>query len=146
MTEKPIEILMIEDNAGDVILTREAMLKNKIFNNVNVAEDGEEAWMYLKKTGKYENVKTPDLILLDLNIPIISGHDVLIKIKEDAVLKKIPVVIFSSSKNNKDVAKTYENHANCYVNKPIDFEQFKEIIGHINNFWFEIVLLPNKED
>jgi CheY-like chemotaxis protein len=138
----PIEILLVEDNAGDVRLTQEALKEAKMHNHLTVASDGVEALAILRKKGNYAAAATPDIILLDLNLPKISGTEVLAQIKNDEALKQIPVVIVTSSKAEEDVAKSYKLHANCYVTKPINLDQFIKVVRSIEDFWFTIVRLP----
>ncbi len=142
---RPIEILLVEDNVGDVVLTREAFKESKLHNKLNVVQDGEEALDYLYKRSGFENVSTPDIILLDLNIPKMDGTEVLAKIKEDEDLKRIPTAILSSSKAEQDIVKSYDLHANSYVLKPVDMAMFIEVAKAIENFWFSVVLLPPNE-
>jgi chemotaxis family two-component system response regulator Rcp1 len=141
-----VEILLVEDNPGDARLCEEALKESKILNNLHIAKDGQEALDFLFKTNGFESVSRPDLIILDLNLPKINGKDVLKKIKEDSSTKKIPVVILTSSKAEEDIVKTYELHANSYITKPLDFEQFVEIVKEINQFWLGIVKLPPKDN
>ncbi len=139
---EPIEILLIEDNPADVKLTLVALQKNMLANKVEVVTDGEEALAFLRKQGKYAQAKRPDLILLDLNLPKKNGDEVLVAIKGDEQLKCIPVVILTSSDDERDIFKTYNHHANCYVTKPVDLQGFMEIVRSIENFWLSIVKLP----
>ena len=139
---RPIEILLVEDNPGDVRLTSEALKEGKIANNVHVAMDGEEAMAFLKKEGKYSNSVSPDLVLLDLNLPKKNGLEVLTEIKEDPELKHIPVIILSISKLEEDIMQSYNHYANCYILKPGDLNQFLEIVRSIEEFWLTIVKLP----
>jgi two-component system response regulator len=139
-----LHILLVEDNLGDIRLTREAFKEAKIFVNLHVVMDGIEALAYLKKQGKYEKEITPDLILLDLNLPLKDGREVLAEIKSDTDLKRIPVIVLSTSENNEDLINTYNLHANCYIVKPLDFEQFIKVVTKIEDFWLTIVRLPNK--
>ncbi|MCJ7647943.1 MAG: response regulator [Candidatus Lokiarchaeota archaeon] len=139
---KPIEVLLVEDNPGDIRLTKEAMKEAKIINNLNVVEDGVEALAYLRKKGNFKGVKRPDLILLDINLPKKNGREVLAEIKQDIHLKQIPVVILTVSNAEEDIIKTYELHANCYITKPVDMEQFTKVVKSIDEFWFSIVRLP----
>ena len=141
---KPIEILIVEDNEGDVGLIEEVFEEAKIKNNIHVAEDGEEAVLYLRGKGKFSGSPRPDIIILDLNLPNKDGREVLKEIKEDENLKNIPVVVLTTSGAEKDIIRAYELHANAYVTKPIDFDQFINVIGSIVNFWLEIVKLPSK--
>jgi CheY-like chemotaxis protein len=140
---KPIDILLVEDNPGDSRLAEEALKESKIRNNLAIVGDGEEAIMYLKKEGKYLGVLRPELILLDLNLPKKDGREVLKEIKESEGFKRIPVVILTTSKAEEDILKTYNLHANCYITKPIDLNQFIKVIKSIENFWLNIVKLPN---
>lgn len=143
-TAKQIEILLVEDNEGDVGLVEEVFQEAKIMNNLNVAEDGEEAMLFLCKEGKFSNVPSPDIILLDLNLPGKDGREVLKEIKEDDELRRIPVVILTTSKAEEDILKSYNLHANSYITKPVDFDQFIKVIKSIENFWLDIVKLPSK--
>jgi len=136
------EILLVEDNPADVQLTKIALEEGKIINNLNVVMDGEEAVAYLKRQGKFENAARPDIILLDLNLPKIDGREVLEIIKEDDSLKTIPVVVLTSSSAEEDIIKTYRLHANCFITKPVDFEQFIKVVISIESFWVSIVKLP----
>lgn len=139
---KPVEILLVEDNPGDVRLTKEALKESKILNNLNVVYDGVEAMKYLNKEGDYKDRKHPELILLDLNLPKKDGREVLAEIKEQDDLKRIPVVILTTSEADEDIMKTYNLHANCYITKPVDMEQFIKVVKTIGDFWFSIVKLP----
>ncbi|OFW48580.1 MAG: response regulator [Actinobacteria bacterium RBG_13_35_12] len=139
---KPIEILLVEDNPGDIRLTQEALKDAKIINNVNLAKDGVEAISFLRREGNYTGAVRPDLILLDLNLPKKNGLEVLAEIKSDLDLKRIPVVILSVSKLEEDIIKSYNDYANCYIIKPVDLNQFLEVIKSIEDFWLTIVKLP----
>lgn len=144
MKAKLIDILLVEDNPGDVELCREAMEESKIKNNLHVAMDGQQALDFLYKKGEFSDSPTPDLILLDLNLPNIDGRKVLEIIKEHKDLRRIPVVILTSSKAEEDIIKTYNLHANAYVQKPLDFNSLTEVVKQIESFWMGIVVLPNK--
>lgn len=139
----PLEILLVDDNLGDVVLTKHAFADAKIKNSISVAKDGEEAMEFLYKRGAFKNAPTPDIILLDLNMPKKDGKEVLADIKNDATLRRIPVVIMSSSRAEQDVLKTYDLHANSYLIKPVDIMQFSDIVNAIEGFWFSIVKLPH---
>lgn len=140
----PVEILLVEDNLADVRLTQEALKEEKLHNNLSVANDGVEALAFLRKEGKYAHAARPDLILLDLNLPKKDGREVLKEIKSDEKLRAIPVVVLTVSKAEEDVLKTYNLHANCYITKPIDLNQFSRVVKSINDFWLTIVRLPSK--
>ncbi len=140
---RSVDILLIEDNPGDVDLTRDAFEESKMNNSLYVVEDGEEAIEFLYKKGKYSDAPRPELIILDLNLPKKDGREVLEEIKVDDNLKRIPIVILTTSKAEEDVLKTYNLHANCYITKPLDFEQFLQVVKSIENFWMSIVVLPN---
>jgi chemotaxis family two-component system response regulator Rcp1 len=139
---KPVEILLVEDNPGDVRLTMEALKEGRLLNHVSVAEDGVEALAFLRQEGKYADEVRPDLILLDLNLPKKDGREVLAEIKEDPELRQIPVVVLTTSTAEQDVLGTYDLHANCYINKPVDFEQFIKVVKSVGDFWFSVVILP----
>jgi CheY-like chemotaxis protein len=139
----PIEILLVEDNPGDSRLAKEALKESKLKNNLYVAEDGVEAMNFLYKKGKYSKMPRPDLVILDLNLPKKDGREVLAEIKNDDNLKRIPVVILTISKAEEDILKTYNLHANCYVTKPLDLDQFMKVVRSIEDFWLTIVKLPN---
>lgn len=139
---RPIEILMVEDNPGDVRLTQEALKDAKVSNTLRVVEDGVAALDYLHRRGAYVDAPRPDLILLDLNLPKKNGREVLAEIKQDVNLKSIPVVILTTSQAEEDVVRAYSLHANCYITKPVDFTQFAKIVRTIEDFWLSIVTLP----
>lgn len=143
-SEKKIEILLVEDNPGDIRLTREAFNEYKIANNLSIVTDGEEAMNFLYKKDKYKNAPTPDMILLDLNLPRKDGREVLEEIKESNILKSIPVIVLSTSENDTDIRHSYEHYANCYITKPIDFNNFMKVIKQLQEFWVTIVKLPSK--
>jgi two-component system, chemotaxis family, response regulator Rcp1 len=139
---RPIDILLVEDNPGDIRLTQETLTDSKMHNNVIVVYNGEEALAYLYRRGEYRSAVRPDLIILDLNLPKKGGLEVLEQVKEDPELKHIPIVILTSSKAEEDILKTYNLHANCYVTKPLDLEQFCTVVNTIESFWLSIVKLP----
>jgi chemotaxis family two-component system response regulator Rcp1 len=141
---KRIEILLCEDNIGDQRLTIEAFKDSRVCNKLHIASDGVEALEFLHKEGKYANAPTPDLILLDLNMPRKDGREVLAEIKLDEKLRRIPVVILTTSQAEVDILKTYNLHANCYITKPVDLDQFLQMIKSLEDFWFSIVKLPPK--
>ena len=137
-----IDILLIEDNPGDIRLTREALNESKMKVNLHVVMDGVEGCNFLKKKKKFADVPTPDLIILDLNLPKKDGRELLREIKQDKSLMVIPVVVLTTSFSEQDILESYGLHANCYVTKPLDFESFVEIVKKIGDFWFTIVKLP----
>jgi CheY-like chemotaxis protein len=139
---RPVEILLVEDNEGDVRLAREGLRECKLLNNLHVAEDGVRALAFLRQQGEHAKAPRPDLIMLDLNLPRKDGREVLREIKEDDSLKRIPVVILTTSKAEEDIVKSYSLHANCYVTKPLAIEQFITVVQAIESFWFTIVKLP----
>ena len=139
---EPIEVLLVEDNPGDVRLTREALKEGKVRNNLSVAPDGVEALAFLRRQGKYADAPRPDVILLDLNLPKKDGREVLEEIKADPALRSIPVVILTSSDAERDIVRAYSLHANCYITKPVDLDQFITVVKSIEDFWFTIVKLP----
>lgn len=141
---KPIDILLVEDNEGDIVLTTEALEDGKITNTISVVKDGWEAVQYLEKKGEYAHKTTPDLILLDINMPKMNGHEVLKEIKSNPEIKHIPVIMLTTSSSDLDVMKSYQSHANCYITKPVDVNDFLEVIATIENFWISIVQLPKK--
>lgn len=137
-----IEILLVEDSPGDIRLTQEALKDSKLMNNLSVVRDGVEAMAFLRREGAYSNAPRPDIILLDLNLPRKDGREVLQEIKNDELLKRIPVVILTTSDNEMDILATYNLHANCYITKPVDFSQFMTVVKSMETFWFSIVKLP----
>lgn len=141
---RPVEILLVEDNPGDVRLTIEALKEGKVRNNLHVVGDGVEALAFLHREGKYGDRPRPDLILLDLNLPKKDGREVLAAIKEDAELRSIPVVILTTSRSEQDVLMSYGLHANCYITKPVDLDQFMSVVKSIEEFWLTVVTLPHK--
>lgn len=137
-----IHILLVEDNEGDVVLTLEALREAKLRNKISVVRDGEQALQFLYQEGEYATAELPQLILLDINLPKIDGKEVLNRIKNDTNLKKIPVIILTTSSSEKDILESYNNHANCYVTKPVDLQSFIDVIHTIEGFWISIVQLP----
>jgi CheY-like chemotaxis protein len=138
----PVEILLVEDNPGDVRLTIEALKEGKVQNNLHVAADGVEALAFLRRQDEHADAPRPDLILLDLNLPRKDGRELLAEIKEDPHLRRIPVVILTTSKAEEDILKTYDLHANCYITKPVDLDQFITVVKSIEDFWLTVVKLP----
>ena len=145
-TGRPIEILLVEDSSTDVMLTEEALEQAKMRNNLHVVKDGVEAMAFLRKQGQYADVPRPDLMLLDLNMPRKDGREVLTEVKTDDDLKYIPVVVLTTSQAQEDVLKAYGLHANCYITKPVDFEQFASVVQAIDQFWFTVVTLPKGDN
>jgi chemotaxis family two-component system response regulator Rcp1 len=139
---RPIEILLVEDSATDVMLAEEALHEAKMRNNLYVVRDGVEAMAFLRNEGKYADMPRPDLVLLDLNMPRKDGREVLAEVKADDHLKNIPIVVLTTSHAQEDVLKAYGLHANCYISKPVDFEQFINVVRAIDQFWFTVVTLP----
>ncbi len=140
---RPIEILLVEDNPGDVRLTQEALGEAKVRNNLAVARDGVEALSYLRREPPFEDATRPDMVLLDLNLPRKDGREVLAEIKADPELRRLPVVVLTTSSAEKDVLESYNLYANCYITKPVDLDQFVGIVSSIEDFWLTIVKLPN---
>jgi len=145
LAERIMAILVVDDNPGDVRLTAEALKDGEVESRLYVAGDGVEALAFLRREGRFGDAPRPDLILLDLNMPIMNGRQVLAEIKEDAALRQIPVVILTGSREMDDIVRTYDLHANCYVSKPIDFEQFIDMVKSITDFWLTTVELPTEE-
>ena len=139
---KPVEILLVEDNPGDVDLAKAALEDSKVRNALHVVNDGEEAMAFLRRRGKHKDAPRPDLVLLDLNLPKKDGREVLNEIKSDPDLMRIPVVILTISKDEEDILKSYNLHANCFITKPIDLSQFVKVVKAIEDFWLTIVKLP----
>ena len=137
-----IHILLVDDNEGDVLLTREALEEAKIVNRISVAYDGIQALNFLKKEPPFSEQDSPDLILLDINLPRMDGTEVLSIIKNDPVLKRIPVIMLTTSSSEKDIMTSYNNYANCYITKPVDLERFMDVVRTIEDFWISIVKLP----
>jgi chemotaxis family two-component system response regulator Rcp1 len=142
MSSRAIEILLVEDNPGDARLTLEAFKEGKVLNNLTVMKDGVEALAYLRRQEPYANSAQPDLILLDLNLPKKDGREVLSEIKADERLRTIPVVVLTSSAAEEDIARAYSRHANCYITKPVDLDQFLRVVHSIETFWLSLVKLP----
>ena len=141
---QPIEILLVEDDPGDVLMTQEAFNDYKIANRLSVVSNGEDAIAYMRKQGRFEGVATPDLVLLDLNLPRRDGREVLLDIKRDPHLRRIPVVILTTSEAEEDVIAAYDLHANAYVRKPVDFDQFVAAVRAIDDFFITVVRLPSR--
>ena len=145
MNGRPVEILLVEDNPGDVRLTIEALRESNFITNLNVARDGVEALAYLRREDKFANSVRPDLILLDLNLPRKDGREVLAEIKADPKLHTIPIVVLTTSRAEQDVLRSYELQANCFITKPVDLEQFITVVKSIENFWLTVVTLPGEQ-
>jgi two-component system, chemotaxis family, response regulator Rcp1 len=143
-TEQSIEILLVEDNPGDVRLTQEVLREGKVHNHLNIVDDGVKALAFLNKEPPYTHAPNPDLILLDLNLPRKDGREVLQRIKENHHLRRIPVVVLTTSQAEQDILQAYELHANCYITKPIDLDQFIKVVKSIEEFWLTIVKLPRE--
>jgi CheY-like chemotaxis protein len=137
-----VEILLVEDNPGDVRLTREALREGKVYNNLHWAKDGVEALEFLRQEGAHKDAPRPDIILLDLNLPKKDGREVLLSIKNDDRFKQIPVVVLTTSEAEEDILRSYELHANCYITKPVDLEKFITVVQSIDRFWLTVVTLP----
>ena len=142
--ERPIEILLVEDNPGDVRLTQEAFKEGKVSNQLRVVGDGIQAMEFLRREGVYADAPRPDIILLDLNLPKKDGREVLAEIRADAKLKRLPVVVLTTSEADQDILKVYDLNANCYITKPVDLDEFIKIVASIQDFWLTIVKLPSK--
>ncbi len=138
----PIEVLLVEDDPGDVLMTREAFEDNKVRNNLHVVSNGVDAMAFLRKEGEWADAPTPDLVLLDLNLPRMDGREVLAAVKQDQDLRTIPVVVLTTSEAEEDVLRSYELHANAYVTKPVDFERFITVVRQIDDFFVTVVRLP----
>jgi two-component system, chemotaxis family, response regulator Rcp1 len=141
-TPRPVEILLVEDNPADARLTREALAEAEVCNNLNVVGDGVEGLAYLRGEGEYRQKARPDLILLDLNLPRKDGREMLAELKADPRLKRIPVIVLTTSTADEDVSNAYKHNVNCYVTKPVDFDQFVGVVKSIENFWLGVVKLP----
>jgi len=139
---EPIDILLVDDDEGDVLLTQKALKSGKLYNSLNIAKDGIEAMAYLRREGRFKDAARPDLILLDLNMPRKDGKETLAEIKNDPNLRSIPVVVLTTSDADKDVLQSYELHANCFVTKPVDIDQFTNVVKSLKEFWFCVVKLP----
>lgn len=139
---RPIEVLLVEDDGGDVLITREALAEGKVINRLHVVGDGVDAMAFLRQEGRYDDAPRPDLILLDLNLPKRDGRQVLEDIKNDSRLRRIPVVVLTTSDAEEDVLRSYDLHANAYVTKPVDFERFVDVIRQIDDFFISVVRLP----
>lgn len=144
MSGRPAEILLVEDNPGDVRLIQEALKDGKILNNLHVAGDGEQALAFLRRQGPHAHAPTPDLVLLDLNLPRKNGRETLVEIKNDPTLATVPIVILTSSQEDADTLASYQLRANCYISKPVEFEQFVKVAHSVEDFWFSIVRLPQE--
>jgi two-component system, chemotaxis family, response regulator Rcp1 len=144
-SNRPVEILLVEDSPTDVLVAREALAEAKVLNNLHVVDNGVEAMAFLRHEGQYDTVPRPDLILLDLNLPRKDGREVLAEVKLDESLRLIPVVVLTTSKDEQDILKAYGLHANCYIVKPVDFEQFAAIVRSIEHCWFTVVTYPSME-
>jgi len=141
---KVIDVLLVEDDPGDVLMTQEAFSDNKLRNRLSVVADGVEALQFLRKEGPHADAPTPDLVLLDLNLPRMDGREVLEAVKSDERLRKIPVVVLTTSEAEEDVVRSYSLHANAYVTKPVDFDRFIDVVRQIDEFFVEVVRLPNR--
>jgi CheY-like chemotaxis protein len=139
---RPIEILLVEDSPSDTELTLEALKDFKVRNHVSVVEDGVQAMQFLRRQGAYAGAPRPDMVMLDLNLPRKDGREVLAEIKGDDVLKTIPIVVLTTSRAEQDILRAYQLNANCYINKPVDFNQFLEVVRSIESFWLFVVTLP----
>ena len=141
---RPIEILLVEDDEGDVLLTTEALEASKITNNMHVARNGEEALRFLRREGEYADAARPDIVLLDLNLPRVDGREVLSQVKSDEDLRRIPIIVLTTSEAEEDIVRSYDLHANAYVTKPVDFNRFLQVIQSIDEFFVTVVKLPSR--
>jgi CheY-like chemotaxis protein len=144
MSIRAVEILLVEDDAGDVLITREAFEQSKLVNNLHNVSNGEEALSYLRQEGPYSEAPRPDLVLLDLNLPRLDGRELLSIVKADAALRQIPVVVLTTSQADEDIVRSYDLHANAFVTKPVDFEKFVDVVRNVDNFFFSVVTLPSR--
>ncbi|MCL3860141.1 response regulator [Actinotalea sp. K2] len=142
--QNPIDVLLVEDDPGDVLMTREAFAENKVANRLAVVSDGASAMAYLRKEGEYADAPTPDMVLLDLNLPRMDGREVLAAMKSDDELRSIPVVVLTTSEAEEDVLRSYSLHANAYVTKPVDFQRFIDVVRQIDDFFVSVVRLPSR--
>lgn len=142
---RPIEILLVEDNPSDIRLIQEAFREGKIWNNLHIAKDGEKALAFLRREGDFKDAPHPDLILLDLNLPRMDGREMLAHVKVSEELRRIPIVILTTSKSEEDILRSYDLHANCYITKPVDLDQFIRVVQSIEFFWLSIVMLPTEQ-
>lgn len=143
MTSDIIEVLLVEDDPGDVVITQEALAESKLMNTLHVATDGEQALRFLRREGEFADAPRPGLILLDLNLPRVDGHEVLRHVKDDPDLRRIPVVVLTTSQAEEDIVRSYDLHANAYVSKPVDFDRFLEVVRQIDSFYISVVSLPS---
>jgi CheY-like chemotaxis protein len=145
MTErtKPIEVLLVEDDPGDVVMTREALAESKVMNQLHVVSDGEDAMRFLRRHAPYEDAPRPGLVLLDLNLPRVDGREVLAMVKEDPDLRRIPVVVLTTSQAEEDILRSYDLHANAFISKPVDFDRFLEVVRQVDQFYISVVTLPS---
>lgn len=141
---KPIHILLVEDNEGDIVLTKKALNDAKLANTISIAKNGADALLFLERKGKFENELTPDMILLDINLPKVSGLEVLQKIKASEELRHIPVIMLTTSSSEIDILASYKNYANCYITKPVNIPEFLKVISTLDEFWISIVQLPTR--
>jgi CheY-like chemotaxis protein len=141
---RPIDILLVEDDPGDVLITKEALEHSKVTNSLNIVDDGEQALAYLRREGVYADATRPDLILLDLNLPRRDGREVLAEVKDDPDLRRIPIVVLTTSQAEEDILRSYDLHANAFVSKPVDFDRFVEVVRQVDEFFFTVVRLPDR--
>ena len=141
---RPIDILLVEDDPGDVLITKEALEHSKVTNSLNIVDDGEQALAYLRHEGDYADATRPDLILLDLNLPRRDGREVLAEVKADPDLRRIPIVVLTTSQAEEDILRSYDLHANAFVSKPVDFDRFVEVVRQVDEFFFTVVRLPDR--